>query len=1343
MRLVRVAASVFLSLALVASCCSAGVVQAFADTLQSEEASAAYVAAQTPDSGASGDVEAPAAASEDSDSPAAGDAEQTDDEGAGVEVDAAGEDEPSGDDAADEEADSAEGDAETDADDSEQGGQAADTDASDDAADSGETAGVADNGESDGGASDGESEADDDAAEAVSQTPRNPSLSVRAIGLRAETVTVSGGVTYAGYDPGHMRSGATVTLYANGKTTGKSVSGVGSGYEGSETPTYSFKNLAKYDSSGKAITYTVKFTDIVGFTKKVSGYNATYTYKFGDAANVGKTILKKEVSSASSTMANANFTFTFNITGRQPSDAPAGSYPYATSDGRTGKIASGGTITLKGGQSVTISNIPQCFYYEWTEGAQPAGWTALDPTCSSAPWGPGYNEIWVDYTGTWTYKSTYTPTAGGIQLTAKKTLSGHTLAKNQFSFELVDSSNTVLQTAKNDADGNISFSKISYGAADVGKTYTYTIREKNEGEAGYTYDAHEETVKVAVSDDGSGNVAANATYDADGANFSNSYAADGSYVQKATVELPGRTLKADEFSFQMKDVAGNVVATGKNAADGSITFSGISFTQSDAGKSFSYKVSQVAGSDSSVSYDASETSVVLTVTDGGSGTLIVSETSGSGNIVFTNALVGRKLSVSKKVDGTDATDVGFVFDVQATLPDGTAYSGAAGDATFADGKASFTLQANQSKALNLPSGTAYTISEQKRAGYAPSFTQGAATGALDADATVEVTNIYTATGTWTPVATKTLLGGTLADGQFDFTLVDESGTEVSHGVCAAGGSVSFDGIDFTGSDVGTTFRYTMSEVKGDDPKVVYDEKEVAVEVTPVDNGDSTLSFTVSYDGATDAPVFTNGYDPTPATVSLTAFKQLDGVRDALEGEFSFVLKDADDQVLQTVCNAADGTVSFEGVEVAQVGTWTYTIFELAGQDVGVTYDDAVVTATVEVSAVVSDAGDKMILQAASASYAGGAGDAGNVFANAFVTPQPAVVSGIQVQTKLVAADDGTEFALQKGEFEFELLDVDGNAVFDTNGKAMKAASQADGTVVFPDLSVPYDAAMEETAVSDADGEPSGARTTALRSADAQDESGFSRVYKVRQVPGDEAGVTYNADEVSITLDATRDKKSNAIVANVSYDGGEGEQKNVLTNLYTASTPALADLAAEKVLEGRTLADGEFSFVLEDANGEAAATTKNAADGGVAFESLSFAHPGTYAYTMREDVGNAEDITYDTTEHAVSVSVAYAADRSLEVAVSYDEGEDVPVFTNTYTAPVVAQASTQEPAATQSANMGKAAASKADTSAPFTGDSAFALRVAIAVAALAAIAALACSLVVRRKQKRAGAGESER
>ena len=166
-------------------------------------------------------------------------------------------------------------------------------------------------------------------------------------------------------------------------------------------------------------------------------------------------------------------------------------------------------------------------------------------------------------------------------------------------------------------------------------------------------------------------------------------------------------------------------------------------------------------------------------------------------------------------------------------------------------------------------------------------------------------------------------------------------------------------------------------------------------------------------------------------------------------------------------------------------------------------------------------------------------------------------------------------------------------------------------------------------------------------------------------------------------------------------------------------------------------------MLEDANGEAAATAKNAADGGVAFESLSFAHPGTYAYTMREDVGNAEDITYDTTEHAVSVSVAYAADRSLEVAVSYDEGEDVPVFTNTYTAPVVAQASTQEPAATQSANMGKAAASKADTSAPFTGDSAFALRVAIAVAALAAIAALACSLVVRRKQKRAGAGESER
>lgn len=129
------------------------------------------------------------------------------------------------------------------------------------------------------------------------------------------------------------------------------------------------------------------------------------------------------------------------------------------------------------------------------------------------------------------FTNTYKAASASLVVKATKTLTGGTLAADQFTFELVDkATGSVVQTAKNKADGTVEFPAVSFDAAG---NYTYTIREKNEGAAGYTYDAKEVEVAVAVADNGQAQLEATATYTPE-ASFSNTYkAAAASLVVKA------------------------------------------------------------------------------------------------------------------------------------------------------------------------------------------------------------------------------------------------------------------------------------------------------------------------------------------------------------------------------------------------------------------------------------------------------------------------------------------------------------------------------------------------------------------------------------------------------------------------------------------------------------------------------------------------------------------------------------------------------------------------------------------------------------------------------------------
>lgn len=214
------------------------------------------------------------------------------------------------------------------------------------------------------------------------------------------------------------------------------------------------------------------------------------------------------------------------------------------------------------------------------------------------------------------FTNTYKAAATSLVVKANKKLAGATLAADQFTFELVDKvTGQVVGTAKNKADGSVEFPALNY---DLAGNHTYTIREKNEGAAGYTYDAKEVEVTVAVTDNGQGQLVANATYSSE-EGFTNTYkAAATSLVVKASKKLAGATLAADQFTFELVDKDGKVVGTAKNKADGSVDFPALSF---DVAGDYSFKIREKNEGAAGYTYDASEFDVAVAVTDNGQGQL--------------------------------------------------------------------------------------------------------------------------------------------------------------------------------------------------------------------------------------------------------------------------------------------------------------------------------------------------------------------------------------------------------------------------------------------------------------------------------------------------------------------------------------------------------------------------------------------------------------------------------------------------------------------------------------------------------------------------------------------------
>jgi len=273
----------------------------------------------------------------------------------------------------------------------------------------------------------------------------------------------------------------------------------------------------------------------------------------------------------------------------------------------------------------------------------------ITATVTVADNGKGVLEATVAYDDEKAFENTYTPAgATSVTLGAKKVLEGKDLEAGKYSFELKKEDGSVVETVTNAADGSVTFSPISYDESQVG-THKYTISEVAGSEAGITYDKTVQEVEVTVEKVSATELKATASKEAKDLVFTNKYTPAGatSVTLGAKKVLEGKTLEAGKYSFELKKEDGSVVETVTNAADGSVTFSPISYDESQVG-THKYTISEVAGSETGITYDKTVQEVEVTVEKVSATELKATASKEAKDLVFTNKYTPAKTSVSVK-----------------------------------------------------------------------------------------------------------------------------------------------------------------------------------------------------------------------------------------------------------------------------------------------------------------------------------------------------------------------------------------------------------------------------------------------------------------------------------------------------------------------------------------------------------------------------------------------------------------------------------------------------------------------------------------------------------------------
>lgn len=1088
------------------------------------------------------------------------------------------------------------------------------------------------------------------------------------------------------------------------------------------------------DGAGKlfAKTKIAQLTDDAGDAAERTVEAAVFT----NTAKTGSLTVKKTVVGGDS---QREFGFTVALTDGdgEPVSGTFGKGEHAVTftDGKA-------TFTLKDGGEKAIAGLPVGARYTVTENAA-EGYTT---TVNGADGSKAEGAVTEDG-ATVAFTNTYgTVTEGRDVSTAglfTKTLEGRDWAEgDSFQFALTgedgapmpegsaDGSKTVSVTAAGTKAGDrvaFDFGSIRYTLDDIkdaefaevggkrvrAKTFTYTVREVRPDDgsaiAGVAYDGHVAMMTVTVIDDGSGNLTATtpAIAEVSGGDFVNTYTTELDYSARAGVRLSktlsGRAMEAGQFAFTVTADAETAaklgLKTGKDAyavaaaddgkADlvdliGGAAESDVKFTDADAGKTYSFTVTETKlGGEAYTNDTAPRTVTIAPGYDAATGKLTVTTT------VAKDGVEVARSEVSTADDAAAApapVTVAFQNSYEAT--------GVLG------GEGNVAINATKMLTGRAAAAGEFSFSVRDAQGNVAATASNRASG--DGEA---------AELAFSPIAYTT--------GSLEQMVADGTATKADDGSWSIPYTVSEDtaalpaGVTATASSFDITVKVTDNGKGGLDTAVVYPE-----------GSDGTLSFV-------------NGYSADEATVDLAGTKTLAlsqaglGLAQAdIAGKYTFKIEpldgapapvDASGKTVTEATNDAAGNVELGHITFKQPSdlddaeidgdglrtkTFAYRVSESGSVDGVVNDVTAIRTFTVKVVEN-TNAGTLAaeVLPAEGTPEGKGAFEFTNTYV---VNPTPSSVTDqIKVSKKLKGRD------LAEGEFEFQLVEIaaDGSESVAATGK-----NAADGTVALSPVTytAPGTHSYELREVAGTAGGVTYDKTT----------------YRVRTTVTDAGNGTLAVKHELM------DAEGNAA----------NDTSVTFTNGYKAA-PVTLKLGAAKVLKGAELKAGQFSFELKSRDGKVMSTAKNAADGSVTFDALTLKQAGTYTFTVSEVDDGQAHVTYDKAVHKIVVTVSdEAADGTktgyLSAKVSYEGDANVPpVFTNSYAEEPGTPGTPENPGTPGGgsgggSDNGSGSGSSGDGSKggmPDTGDRSLPVEALAAMAGIGALAAAGGAVLYRRRR----------
>ena len=890
-----------------------------------------------------------------------------------------------------------------------------------------------------------------------------------------------------------------------------------------------------------------------------------------------------------------------------------------------------------------------------------------------------------------TFNNTYSTTSQDSSVTGqvsiKKALAGRAMEDGEFHFVLKDENGKTVGNAVNDKAGNITFDKLTF--KKVG-TYNYTVEEVAGNDRHITYDATPYTISAIVTDNLDGTLKVTWKSGTGAILFKNTYTPDSTDAAPSVEKkIAGKNpAKNSTFRFTLtgkdnapmpegsKDGKKTVKITGEGQTD----FGKITFTQAGT---YTYKVAEENGNESSYNYDSTEYTLTYKVTDV-RGTLKAEQSITAGGksadaMVFTNKyapasmegdaaitgtkeLVGRSMLKDEKFEfvlkAGDAETQKAIDEKDIVLDDTNASLSGMKDgekATFSFGRAEFSKEGEYTFTVTEKDGgkAGMTYDDNEKVLKVKGAKKNGVMTAVQEE-TPAFRNTYEAAGEYTPEGTKTLLSEkknklTIKAGEFKFSVYyagHEDQKPVTTGVTTSGkdAAIHFGTLSYTVSDLEKlvakgyaaktakedgaeySINYVVTENATGNSALQQNTQSTPFRVVVKDNAGGKLSVESGTGKKLD---FENEYKSEKAAVSFEGLKVLEG-RKLDADEFTFHVTSDDENAPmpeQTeVKNKANGQISFGTVTYGKddLGdetekTFTYKVKE-SGNRPGVAND----TETKIVKVTVKDDGKGHITAETDPKTA-----PLFAFSNTYSTkPMDSAVIG-QVQIKKALAGR----SMEEGEFHFVLKNEEGKTLDN-------AVNDKDGNITFKKLT-------------------------------------FKNVgtynYTVEEVAGNDRHITYDKNSYNVSA-AVTDNLDGTL--KVTWTSGTGAI--LFKNTYTVDPTDATPSVEKKIAGGNPAKDSTFRFTLTgkdnapmpEGSKDGKKSTSVTGEGKADFGKITFDKAGTYTYKVAEENGNESSYNYDSTEYTLVYKVKdvkgeLKAEQSITAG---DKSADEMVFTNEY-APV--------------------------------------------------------------------------